>query len=70
MLKAAVKRYVILSFVQAGVVYALYTPYVFLWLQFSPGQFLRWLEGGILFTLATGWFIAWVILRANRWWDA
>lgn len=33
-------------------VYACYTPYVFLWLHFGGAQYIRWLVGGIPMAIA------------------
>jgi len=60
------KRYLVLGVVNSAAVYAVYTPYVFLWLQFSWGQYVRWLEGGIIFSLATGWIFAWIVLQVAK----
>lgn len=66
--RKALKEYVALGIVNTLTVYAVYTPYVFLWVGYTWEQYVRWLEGGILYSLATGWLFAWVVLQAKRRW--
>lgn len=63
-----IKEYCVLGVINTLVVYLVYTPYVFLWVGFSFDQYVRWLEGGIAYSLLTGWLFAFVIVRAKRRW--
>jgi len=58
-----ITEYVLMSLWNTAIVYALYTIYVFLWLQFSFDQYVRWIAGGIGMSLLTGG----LIVRANVW---
>lgn len=62
----AAKEYAVLGLVNSATVYLLYTPYVVLWVGFSWAQYVRWLEGGVAYSLMTGWLIAAVVVRARR----
>lgn len=64
--RRAIVEYLTLGVINSATVYALYTPYVFLWVRLDWAQYVRWLEGGIAYSLATGWLIALVIVRARR----
>ena len=61
------KQYIVLGIINSAVVYLVYTPYVFLWVGFTWPQYVKWLEGGIAYSLLTGWFFAAVIARAKKW---
>ena len=61
-----VYQYLILGIINTGVVYLVYTPYVILWLGLTGDQYIRWLLGGIPYSLATSWFFALVIVKAKR----
>lgn len=61
-----VKEYIVLGIINTLVVYAIYTPYIFLWVGLDWEQYIRWLQGGILYSLLTGWIFAAVIIRAKR----
>jgi hypothetical protein len=61
-----VKEYVVLGVVNSLTVYAVYTPYVFLWVGFTWAQYVRWLEGGIAYSLLTGWLFALVVVKARK----
>ena len=56
-------RYSAQSVFNSAIVYAVYTPYVFLWLGFAGDQYMRWLLGGVPFSLLVGWLFA----EANVW---
>ena len=64
--KQSVKEYIVLGIINTLMVYAIYTPYVFLWVGLSWDQYVRWLEGGIAYSLLTGWIFALVIVKAKR----
>jgi hypothetical protein len=61
-----VKQYVVLGVINSAVVYLVYTPYVFLWVGLNWDQYVKWLEGGVAYSLLTGWVFAAVIVRAKR----
>jgi len=58
-----IAEYVVMSFWNTAIVYALYAIYVLLWLRFSFDQYIRWLVGGIAMSLLTGG----LIVRLNVW---
>lgn len=59
-------QYATLGVINSLLVYAVYTPYVFLWVGFSVPQYVKWLEGGIAYSLLTGWFFAFCIVRFRK----
>lgn len=65
-LPAKIRQYITLGIINTLTVYFVYSPYVFLWVGFTVPQYIRWLEGGIAYSLLTGWFFALVITRARR----
>ena len=58
-----IRNYFILSVWNTFVVYALYTPYVILWLRFDINQFMLWLMGGLPMAMLVGW----LIVKLNVW---
>ena len=61
-----VVQYLTLGIINSIVVYLVYTPYVFLWLHLDGDQYIRWLLGGIPYSLATSWFFALVIIKSKK----
>ena len=60
-------RYLALGCANAAAVYAVYTPYVFLWVRLDWVQYVRWLEGGVVYALLTGWAFSLLAIRLGRW---
>lgn len=63
--RKAVWQYIVLGVVNTLVVYLVYTPYVMLWVGLDWAQYIRWLQGGIVYSLLTGWLFALVIVRVK-----
>ena len=64
--KKRIKEYIILGIINTGVVYLIYTPYVILWLNLDFNQYIRWLTGGLPYSLLTSWFFALVIIKSKK----
>ncbi len=63
--RQAVWQYIVLGVINTLVVYLVYTPYIVLWVGLDWTQYVRWLQGGILYSLLTGWIFALVIVRVK-----
>ena len=65
-LKKRLIEYAVLGLWNSLVVYAVYTPYVFLWLHFTPDQFVKWLVGGLPMSLGFGWLFVRAVVWAKQ----
>jgi hypothetical protein len=64
--RKGIVQYATLGVINSLLVYAVYTPYVFLWVGFTVPQYVRWLEGGIAYSLMTGWFFAFCMVNLKK----
>lgn len=64
--RKAVWQYLVLGVINTIVVYTIYTPYVILWVGLDFDQYIRWLQGGVIYALLTGWIFALVIVRVKK----
>lgn len=60
------REYAALGIINTLVVYLVYSPYVLLWVGLDSEQYIRWLQGGIIYSLLTGWLFALVIIRVKK----
>lgn len=51
------KNFLVIQLVDGGIIYALYTPYVLVWLRLSDAQYWHWLVGGIPMALLVNVFL-------------
>lgn len=67
--KLSLTKYAFVGVINSLVVYAVYTPYVFLWVNYTVPQYIHWLIGGIPMSLGFGWLFALVVVKVSNWFD-
>lgn len=62
-----VRRYILYNALVIPVIYAVYLPYMFLWIGLTLPQLIAWFVGGLPFMLVANLVITPWVIRVAKW---